>query len=521
MLRVFPAMSTSQNPYESPDSPPRSTGDDSNPYALSPEKIEEPPTTLGGKLKHLGPGFILSASIVGSGELIATTILGAQAGFICFWVVIVSCLVKVTLQLEFGKHAIQSGESTFDSFNHLPGPKIGQASWSTWGWFILMILKFLQVGGIVGGVAIILQLIFPIITPGAAAGSTAADLPIVWCVLVAIAVSLLVFRGYYRFIEKTSIIMIGLFTLLTLASVCALQTTDYAIGFGDIASGFTFQLPTETWILIAAIGAFGITGVGGDEIMTYNYWLLEKGYAAKTGPRDDSPEWNRRARGWIKVMYWDAILSMVVYTVVTAAFYILGAAVLHTKAMKEADAMVASGEIAAEEVMQKENLEKLIPANSDLVGTLGGIYTETLGPWAQNVFLAGAFIVLFSTLFAALAGWTRLYSDCFGRMGAYDFTNPDKRRKWIAILAWAIPALWAFAYLFVGFVFGSSPATMVFIGGVATSFILLIVVIAAMHFRYRRLPESLRPGRVYDCFLWLSSIVIVGAAIYAIVSRYL
>ncbi|MFT5471453.1 MAG: manganese transport protein [Verrucomicrobiales bacterium] len=508
-------MSTSQNPNEAP----KTSAAVADPYALSPDRIEEPPTSLGGKLRHLGPGFILSASIVGSGELIATTVLGAQAGFICFWVVIVSCLVKVTLQLEFGKHAIQSGESTFASFNKLPGPKIGHANWSTWGWFVLMLLKFLQVGGIVGGVAIILQLIKPITTPGAVAGSAGADLPVVWTILVAISVSLLVFRGYYKFIEKASIVMIGLFTLLTLASVCALQTTDYAIGFAEIASGFTFQLPSEGWILIAAIGAFGITGVGGDEIMTYNYWLLEKGYAAKTGPRDDSEAWTRRAKGWINVMYWDAIVSMVVYTVVTAAFYILGAAVLHAKAMDEADKMVEAGEITREQVTDKEVLAELIPANSDLVGTLGNIYTETLGPWAQNVFLAGAFIVLFSTLFAALAGWTRLYSDCFGRMGAYDFDDPVKRRKWVAGLAWAIPALWAFAYLFVGFVFGNSPATMVFIGGVATSVILLIVVVAAMHFRYRRLPESLRPGRVYDVFLWLSATVIVGAAIYALVVK--
>lgn len=488
-----------------------------NPYELSPDKIEEPPTHFLGKLRYLGPGFILSASIVGSGELIATTVLGAKAGFICFWVVIVSCLVKVTLQLEFGKHAIQSGESTFASFNRLPGPKFGQASWSTWGWFVLMILKFLQVGGIVGGVAIILNIMLKLPAPelwpdeiaGAAAGDAVRHLPseslTLWCVLVPIAVSLLVFRGYYQFIEKASIVMIGLFTLLTLASVVMLQTTDFAIGWSDIGSGFLLGLPSETVILIAAIGAFGITGVGGDEIMTYNYWLLEKGYAAKTGPRDDSLGWVRRAKGWINIMYWDAILAMVVYTVVTAAFYVLGAAVLHTKALGP-DGVV--------------DLAK-IPADSDLIGTLGGIYTETLGEWAYGVFLAGAFIVLFSTLFAASAGWTRLYSDCFGQMGFYDFYNPAKRKKMVAILAWAIPALWAFAFLFVGFLFGKSPTTMVFIGGIATSIILLIVVIAAMHFRYRRLPETLRPGRVYDVFLWLSSVVIVAAGIYALISSYL
>ena len=52
-----------------------------DPYALDASFVREPPTSFLGKLRYIGPGFILSASIVGSGELIATTILGAQAGF--------------------------------------------------------------------------------------------------------------------------------------------------------------------------------------------------------------------------------------------------------------------------------------------------------------------------------------------------------------------------------------------------------------------------------------------------------
>ena len=63
------------------------------------------------------------------------------------------------------------------------------------------------------------------------------------------------------------------------------------------------------------------------------------------------------------------------------------------------------------------------------------------------------------------------------------------------------------------------PGNMVIWGGVATSAILLIVVMAAMQFRYRRLPEFLKPSRLYDVLLWLSSIVILGAAVYAVVVK--
>src|SRR5688500_4101639 len=72
-------------------------------YIITEKTIKEPPTSFWGRLQFLGPGFILSASIVGSGELIATTTLGAKAGFIAFWIIIASCLVKVAVQLEFGQ----------------------------------------------------------------------------------------------------------------------------------------------------------------------------------------------------------------------------------------------------------------------------------------------------------------------------------------------------------------------------------------------------------------------------------
>ena len=103
-----------------------------DPYTFSETAIKEPPTGFIKSLKYLGPGLVLSASIVGSGELIATTALGAQAGFITLWVIIVSCFVKVALQLEFGKHSINTGETTMIALNKLPGPRFKNVHWTIW-----------------------------------------------------------------------------------------------------------------------------------------------------------------------------------------------------------------------------------------------------------------------------------------------------------------------------------------------------------------------------------------------------
>lgn len=445
-----------------------------DPYKLAEEDIKEPPTTFGETIKHLGPGFVLSAAIVGSGELIATTTLGARAGFITFWVVILSCLVKVTLQLEFGKHAISSGETVMAAFNKLPGWHYRKINWSIWVWLFIQLFKLLQVGGIVGGVAITLNIIFP--------GISLA----MWVALTAITASLLVFRGYYRFVERFSLVMIAFFTVFTFLSVYFLQYTEYAFSMQDILFGLEFNLPGA--MVGVAIAAFGITGVGGDEIMYYHYWCLEKGYAAYTGPLQDNPESINRAKGWIRVMYWDAILSMIVYTLVTAAFYILGAAVLH--------------------------VQDQVPEGYQMIETLSEMYTQTMGSGARTVFLICAGVVLFSTLFSALASWTRIFADAFSTLGMFDFHDIKQRRRAIAIMAWVFPAIWAILFLFL-----QLPVLMVIIGGFFTSILLLIVVFAAVNFRYVRLKESLKPSIWYDIAFWASISAILLAAVYSI-ARY-
>ena len=219
--------------------------------------------------------------------------------------------------------------------------------------------------------------------------------------------------------------------------------------------------------------------------MAYNYWLIEKGYAARSGPMERTNSWEKRAKGWIRVMTLDALLSMVVYTAMTAAFYLLGAAILHRQA--------------------------LLPQGMELVETLSTLYTASLGLWAGTLFLVGAFVVLFSTLFGALAMWTRLFSDAFGQIGWLDFWNLKHRRRSIAILAWGFPMIWVVLFLML-----KVPALMVVIGGVAGTIILLIVVMAVIHFRYRRLPRVLTPGRTYDAALWTSIVAILMVALYGL-----
>lgn len=97
--------------------------------------IQDAPKDAKGILKQLGPGLIVSANIVGSGELIVTTKLGADVGFILLWFIILGCLIKVFLQVELGRYTLSKGKTALEALNSVPGPKAG-VSWLVWLWFL-------------------------------------------------------------------------------------------------------------------------------------------------------------------------------------------------------------------------------------------------------------------------------------------------------------------------------------------------------------------------------------------------
>ena len=94
-----------------------------DPYEYRDEDIAVPPRKLTDILKRIGPGMILAASIVGSGELIATTTLGAQVGYVALWVIVLSCIIKPVVQAEMGRYTIASAETGLSAYDRLPGPR--------------------------------------------------------------------------------------------------------------------------------------------------------------------------------------------------------------------------------------------------------------------------------------------------------------------------------------------------------------------------------------------------------------
>jgi Mn2+/Fe2+ NRAMP family transporter len=450
-----------------------------DPYHVTAERILEPPTGWGDSLRHLGPGLILSASIVGSGELIATTALGAQAGFALLWMVIFSTLVKVAVQIELARWTISTAQPALTGYNKVP-PKIGPIGWINILWVIMALSKVLQIGGIVGGVAVALSILLPI--GGDPLGGTSLT---VWTVIVAVGSIVLLYSNRYSLIERGAVLLVVVFSFITILIAFGLPFTPFAFSAQDVLSGLTFAIPAGA--LGAALAMFGITGVGADEITFYTYWCVEKGYAQHIGPPDGSEEWVRRANGWISVMYKDAFVSWVIYTFGTLAFFLMGAAVLHPQG--------------------------LVPEGNELITTLSRMYTDTMGEWAAVLFLVGAVAVLGSTLWAAVPSWARMYTNLLSVIGVLDWQDALTRTRWIRGFTIALPIVWAVAYLFV-----QSPVVMVQIGGVMTGIFLLGVVVAVWYLRQTEIDPRLYGGGLFNALLIVSSIAIVVLGIYTAMS---
>lgn len=436
------------------------------------------PVTLRGRLAQLGPGLIISAAIVGSGELIVVPKLGAATGFALLWFLILGCVLKVFVQVELARHAMAHQETTLVSLDRLPGPR-WRVSWVLWAWLLMYAGTVLQVGGIIGGITQI-------------CGMLGLHLPAwTWLVLtVGSGIALLV-SGRYAPVERYATVMVAIFTASAIVAVGALQWTEFRVTADQVREGLW---PSHAAGFTLAFAAFGVTGVGASELIYYPYWCLEKGYGRSVGPPpgdgdgESRSTWAARALGWLRVMRLDAFVSLVIYTLATIAFYVLGAAVLHRTANNVSD--------------------------QDLLASLSDMYLRSLGEWSYVLFLVGALAVLYSTFFVATASNARLLVDAAGllRVPGLSDLDDERRRRAVRTACIALPLASATA-----FVLFPQPVTLVLIGAVGQGLMLPLLAGAAVYFRHRRLPPDLAPSATWTAALWLSAAVIALVGIYQLV----
>lgn len=516
-----------------------------DPYSRSVTAYRDPPRGLKSTLRHLGPGMILAGSVVGSGELIVTTKLGALAGFALLWFVLLSCVVKTVVQTEIARHTIASGETFLRVFNTLPGPSgrrpawltlpwmavfvaacvvalatfvqlddadrdaraalwlvagvvtiglvgawitgrqrvrgaglsaqptsRGTMNWFTWLWMATMLLMFVNSGAILGGTGQALEMAFPgLLGEGGAR---------YWSILLASVCGTLLLAGTYASLEKTLVLLVSSFTVVTVVCALLLQWTDFAVDWPEVAAGLSLGLPGKmsTTLVLTALAMYSGTGVSFSEMWNYTYWCVEKGYARNVGEPQPGPAWRRRAKGWIRVMQTDAVVTMVVYTASTICFYLLGAAILHEQGLD--------------------------PDGRETLSVLSAIYTDGLGNWAAGLFLVGAFFVLASTVLSGTAGSGRMLADLLGVIGLIDGSDFRTRLRFIRVFIVVSLVLYSIAY----WLFENPPQMLLVTSSLIAMVMYPALGLGALYLRYRRIDPDIAPGKPTTIWLWVCGLVL-------------
>ena len=399
------------------------------------------PRGVGGLLRNIGPGVVVSGSVVGSGELLVTTRMGAEVGFVFLWGVIVACLVKFFIQIELGRQTLLYGNSTVQILDRVAGGRLLDTSWAAWLCMAGYLAVMIAIIGILGSVVGLMITLVPALPYEA------------WAVLIFLALSLLLYRGLYNDLEKMVTLLVASFSLVVILSVVLVQGTAYAISGGELLSGLRFSMPTKgAFVALALMGSVGATAV---ELFMYPYWIREKGYPEFVGPRQDTPEWEARYRGWMRVVFTDVLVCTSIALVITCAYYLLGASIL-----KKMD---------------------VLPQGMKVVEQVSAIFTQSIGGWAYYLFMFGGFCTLFSTLLVFTSSSGRIGVDFLVKIGLVQSDEGEADRRLLRLLQILFPFTWLCFIL----ISRDTPFYLVLLGANANNLLLLPLAYGIVHLALR------------------------------------
>lgn len=215
----------------------------------------------------IGPGLLLAATGVGSGDLATGAIAGALLGTAVLWAAVAGAFLKFVVTEGLARWQLATGETLLEGVVHRLGPV------ALWLFLPYLLLWSFFVGSAqVSASGVTLHAIFPVF-------ADARDGKIAFGVAAGLAGLAMVWLGGYRLFEIAMRICIGLM-FVTVVTTAALLWP----GTAEVVSGLLVpRIPDAggeglTWT-IALMG-----GIGGTlTVLCYGYWLREEGF---TGSRD-------------------------------------------------------------------------------------------------------------------------------------------------------------------------------------------------------------------------------------------
>jgi len=237
--------------------------------------MQSAPNAVPGKprtslLAIIGPGLLLAATGVGSGDLATASIVGGMLGVGVLWAVLVGALLKFVVTEGLTRWQLASGETLLEGMVRRVGPIV------VWLFLPYLILWSFFVGSAqMSASGVTLHAMFPVF-------ADARDGKIVFGIAAGLTGLAIVWRGGYRAFQLAMRACIALMFATTVLTAAILWPGTLPILKGLFVPTIP-QLTAEGVVWTVAL----IGGIGGTlTVLCYGYWLREEGRTGVEHLRD-------------------------------------------------------------------------------------------------------------------------------------------------------------------------------------------------------------------------------------------
>jgi hypothetical protein len=341
---------------------------------------------------YLGASVILTATALGSGELILWPYITTQVGLTLAWLAVVGITLQYFLNMEVERYTLITGETAVTGFSRM---------WLPWG------------------VIMVFGAILPNVWPGWASSAATeftfifnlsdSTVPLITTIcLVSIGLAVTASPVIYQTLEKVQGVMVVLVMAFVIAAIVVATNGD---AWASVVTGIpqgVGDLPTYVGVVGAAslFGAIVFAGAGGANNLVQSNYLRDKGMgmgiripnivSPVTGEEEaapslgymvpSTPENERRWRRWWSIANQEQLIT----------FWFIGALLL-----------VALQVLVFSTVGQNTSLE----SGLGFIEAEGRELARVVAPWFGIAFYVAGFLILFSTNIGIVDWVSRLTAD--------------------------------------------------------------------------------------------------------------
>jgi len=301
-------------------------------------------------LKLAGPGLVVAATGIGSGDVVSATVGGARYGVVLLWAIVAGAFFKFVLSEGIARWQLATGKTALEGWaDHLPG-------WVKWYFGIYLVIWTVAVSAALTNA-----------TGLGIANLTGGAVPQSWGAVIHSLIGFaFVWLGGYGNFEKLMKLLVGVMGFSIL--ICAALTLHDPL---PAVQGLVLPIiPTGSGTYVLSL----IGGVGGSiTMLSYNYWMREE--------QMRGAGFLGYVRGDIGVAYiFTALFGISIMLIASDAFFVPGVA------LRDAEA---------------------VPKMAAALGAL-------LGNFGRFAFSAGFWAAVFASLLGVWQSVPYLYADFYG-----------------------------------------------------------------------------------------------------------